>query len=157
MSSFEVSNSCCHPFKVLISQHTWWKNENLEPPTWPHSPSRQAGRCGGGSWARPSAVMWAFAVTCQVAGETTHRISWHRRRGSSERKQRGGRCQDVSWVFTRTRTCTRTHTAEHVFGVSRFLLGGSVLLFADKSPDLSRLPHFFPPLALPLYCSALVL
>lgn len=34
------------------------------------------------------------------------------------------------------------HTVEHVFRVSRLLLSSSVLLFADKSPDLSQLPHF---------------
>lgn len=34
------------------------------------------------------------------------------------------------------------HTMEHVFSVSRFLLSSSVLLFSDKSRDLSQLPHF---------------
>lgn len=34
------------------------------------------------------------------------------------------------------------HTMEHVFSMSRFLLSSSVLLFGDKSPDLSQLPHF---------------
>lgn len=34
------------------------------------------------------------------------------------------------------------HTMEHVFNVSHFLLSSSVLLFSDKSWDLSQLPHF---------------
>lgn len=93
-------------------------------------------------------VIWGTAARCQVTAQdhTQDKLAREQRTVSENREEDAARMSAGSLHEI-------AHTVEHVFNVSRLLLRSSVLLFSDKSRDLSQLPHF--PLFRSVFCCCL--